>query len=151
MTAARIDIRATGFWRRDATRRNSQRFQIFEQCADTGLQDARLDFSATLHWIQPARIWTEFRPEGVTAVGFARNPSVVFLDHERLVRAVARSRTSGPFEPDELLVVVQVAAKEAPGSRGWAHELAECRDRSVVQIRRLRPDAVQHVRLVAGG
>ena len=63
-------------------------------------------------------------------------------------RAVGRVR---PFEADQGFVVVQVAAQESSRARGRAHQLAQRGNRSVVQIRRLGPDAVQHVRLVAVG
>ena len=54
-----------------------------------------------------------------------------------------------PFEPHERFVVVQVSSEESWRTRRRAHQLTERGNRSVVQIRRLRPDAVQHVGLVA--
>ena len=73
-----------------------------------------------------------------------------------LIRIVSLETVSGrrpvrPFEADERFVVVQVAAEESSRARRRAHQLAQRGNRSVVQVRRLRPDAVQHVRLVAVG
>ena len=54
----------------------------------------------------------EARAEGVTGVGLTRNRRVVLLHQERVVGTVTHRRPSRPFEADQRLVVVQVAAQE---------------------------------------